>query len=94
MVQGTKGISITATILIADSELSGRSDPRMATVTAAILMVQEDRKTEEDELRQSLSMKRSRTSARCRWIKTPSDVAERCQGGSGTYGFLTGLSAG
>ena len=99
MVQGTKGISITETILIPDSELSDCSDSRMATVTAAMSMVQEDRKTQEDELRQSLSLKRLRTSAKCRWIKTPSDVAERCQGGllqvrNVWLSHDTGLSAG
>ena len=33
-------------------------------------------------LDRSLSQKRLRTSERCRWIETPSDVAERCWGGS------------
>ena len=35
----------------------------------------------EMSLDRSLSQKRLRTSARCRWIETPSDVAERCWGG-------------
>ena len=98
MVQGTKGISITATMLIPDSELSDRSDPRMVTVTAAMLTVQEDGKAKEDEPRQTLSLKRSKTSARCRvgskhhpmWRSDAREGYSR----SGTYGFLTGLSAG
>ena len=43
-------------------------------------MVREEREAEADELSQSPSLKWPRMSARCRWIKKPSAVAEQRRG--------------
>ena len=72
---------MTVTALIPDKTYQTAAILRISTVMATMLMVREGREAEADELSQSPSLKWPRMSARCRWIKKLSAVAEKHQGG-------------
>ena len=72
---------MTAIGLISDSELSDYSDPEDNDGDGGDVDGPRGDGEGGRRVKRSMNQKRSRTSAKCCWIKSPSDVAERCRGG-------------